>query len=244
MMQFENNIRIKILIVISLLLLFSTSGYSRTINSREQEFLALLDTANTAFRKGEYNKAKKLSEDIISKVPNSAAYNILGVSIYMSENDPYTAIEYFKKSLELTPEQPDICKKIAIIYAELNDLDESIEYYKKAIQYDPDNKELLFTYGVLTLVERNDPYTALEYINKSRSNSVPNTPEALDPKKEYLVGICYLLTGKKFMVIDQITLLKKNNFNDMAEHLESMSQLVNSGKEIDMKKVLGMYNQK
>lgn len=97
--------------------------------------------------KGEFNealddalKSLKLYEEINSNNYKGliAAYNTLGmVSNYQNDSD--TAVEYFKKSLNIAKEnkelrsQSDMLNNIGITYYSKGDFEEAINYYKKSI---------------------------------------------------------------------------------------------------------------
>lgn len=126
----------------------------------------LMLKAENHMKRGEYEEARKIYNDILLKDPgNAKAYNKLGV-ICAYEKDTNQAKIYFMKALQLNPHLSSAASNLGNIYFELQDLDKAKTFYEKAIAIDPHNP---IPYNNLAVVYKklNDMENYVKYYKKS-----------------------------------------------------------------------------
>jgi len=104
--------------------------------------------AQFKLKKTQYDEAKLLYERIVKEKPDYVdAYFWLG---YISEETSQReqAVSYWKKALDLDPEQPDVLNSLGYVYAENGEnLDEAEAMVKKALSIYPGNPAYLDSLG-------------------------------------------------------------------------------------------------
>lgn len=81
------------------------------------------------------------NNDYKSRIDEDELYQLLGDSYYYRENkDFFTAIEYYKKSLEIKPEQKRLLQNVAVAYHTQKSYEQALEYYDKRIELGIDEK--------------------------------------------------------------------------------------------------------
>jgi len=76
------------------------------------------------------------------------------------------ALDYFKKVLDIQPNQVDTLNEIGLCYISIGKIDESIKYFEKALKIKENDSEILSNLGMAYL-EKHDLVKAEEYLNKS-----------------------------------------------------------------------------
>ena len=94
--------------------------------------------ASNAFESGDYNKAveeyKKINPPTLESCMGIAA-------AYQSLNNNNEAINYYKKAMELSPNNADLPYYIASIYINLNDTEKAKPYIQMALSKNPNHKQ-------------------------------------------------------------------------------------------------------
>jgi len=104
--------------------------------------------------KGEIKKAEEYLEKSIEIDPDYAySYNLLGI-IYTKRNPEKTFL-YFKKAVEIEPENILFIKNFALICRNTGRIKLAIKYYRKALQLKPDSPDILNDIGICYAMKRN-----------------------------------------------------------------------------------------
>lgn len=105
-----------------------------------------IDKAEGLFKKGEYQKASILYEEIFQETPKkriklrlSKIYFLLGETYYRKKDYP-EAKKYWQKSIELVPGNLKILFLLAEIYREENNWQDAEKYYLQVIELDKEKK--------------------------------------------------------------------------------------------------------
>ena len=97
--------------------------------------------------------------------------------------DNIHAIEYYKRALQLQPDNIKVMERIGRAYSNMNDMENAIEYLNKALKIDPEYEPVLRS---LALHYRySEPEKAIEYLERVVQNN-PEAYEALD-----FLGLCF-----------------------------------------------------
>lgn len=169
----------------------------------------LMIKAESHMERGEYQEARKIYNNILSRDPNNAkAYNKLGV-ILAREGNAEEAKTHFIKALKLNPRMSSAASNLGNVYFEAQDLEKAKEYYEKAIALDPENP---IPYNNLAVIYKRskdiDKYVKfykksveLSARRISGSRTTPQKKEAMRPIYKVVVAflaivlILYLLTS-------------------------------------------------
>ena len=76
------------------------------------------------------------------------------------------ALTYYKKALQLEPENTSLCKKIASVYRNLKQYDKAKELLERSIALDSTDKTTYYNYGNL-LVDMNEKDKAMQMYKKA-----------------------------------------------------------------------------
>lgn len=97
-------------------------------------------------------------EDYRARIDDEELYQLLGDSYYYRENkDFFTAIEYYKKSLAINPNQKRLLQNVAVAYHSQKSYEQALEYYDKRIELGIDEKS--------SSILKNAGYCALNIAN-------------------------------------------------------------------------------
>lgn len=84
---------------------------------------------------------KQQDEEYKSRIGDDELYQLLGDSYYYRENkDFFTAINYYKKSLEVNPNQKRLIQNVAVAYHSQKSYEQALEYYDMRIALGIDEK--------------------------------------------------------------------------------------------------------
>ncbi len=155
-----------------------------------QEFLAknpgayqvLLNIGDCYREKAEYDKAVENYNKLIEQAgtdstmgKNMAAKGLAAIGLcYLKQNDMAQATDYFKKSIDMAPQDENLPYNVGEIYFSNSQIDDAIKYFEMAIQIKPDWP---------------DPYlrVAYAYLNKGDSPKAAENLEKfikLEPETE------------------------------------------------------------
>ena len=132
-----------------------------TRRSRLFPNLQRLQLAYDLLEKGQYEKAMKISQDLINKDPNNSNYlQILG-NLYGKFNQYDSAEEYYDKALRLQPYSSTLMNEIGQLYIKEKKFDEAISILKKAHSLSPD-RTFITESMALTYIGKQDYLHATE----------------------------------------------------------------------------------
>ena len=115
-----------------------------------------------------YRRAEKISRKLLQQDASQAdALAMLALTkSYLNEYD--TAIEVYRKALELSPNQPKLWIKLGIAYNNIREFENSEHCHKMAVLYDPRSAEAIYWLGNAAL-GRGDDRLAQFYLEKAIS---------------------------------------------------------------------------
>lgn len=150
-----------------------------SLNSDALNLLGLLKIQTKQFDEG-IAYAKKAVE----LKPCAYFYENLGRA-YSGCANYNEAIKSYKKSLELNPEDYDVCFNLALAYKKCGRFEEAIETYRLALKLNPDSADVYF--NMANVYENiNDTKKALEYYEKAKEHGVR------DENINYFLAVSYL----------------------------------------------------
>jgi len=115
--------------------------------------------------KGKVKKAKRYLEKSIKIDPDYVySYNLLGI-IY-SEKNQEKAFLYFKKAVEIEPENVSFINNFALICKNTGRIEIAIRYYKKALKMKPNSTDILNDLGICYAI-KGDKEKAIEMWKKA-----------------------------------------------------------------------------
>ena len=82
-------------------------------------------------------------------------------NIYFDVSQWPTAIEYYTRVLNETPNNADVRTNMGIAYFYSGDLDRALKEFDKALKADPRHAQTLFNVGIVKLNGKNDPKGAI-----------------------------------------------------------------------------------
>lgn len=108
--------------------------------------------ANTLANMGEFEEALEIFFEYLELEggDSSIAFCCIG-ECYEKLGDFENAAEYYRKTLEVEPENPDALYGIAVVELENDNIDESYKYATRAIELDPNIPEYWFGLGKLSM---------------------------------------------------------------------------------------------
>lgn len=123
------------------------------------------------------DEAKIVSGDFLDlKSDEFYMSQIMGIISYISK-DYDTSIKYFKKALDIKPEEPDVYYNLGNVFKDIGELEEAINCYLKAIELNP---EFIDAYNNLGVVLKN---------KGDYENSIKMFKKAIDLKPDYAGAI-------------------------------------------------------
>ena len=114
---------------------------------------------------GDPAKAKNIADDYINKVSISAAQSLELALAFQNEKLDKYAMLCFQQALNLSPNSPEIHKKVGYYYLSRNDKEKAKEYFIRSFQLDPNQPEVAGELGRLG-VEVRIPTNTGQDINK------------------------------------------------------------------------------
>jgi len=144
-------------------------------------------TANMYQDAGKYPQAAAHLEDALRIAPKSAHYWQLLGDVKLLEKDYHAAKDYFGKSSDLFPENPEALDSLAHINQQLGEHQIAIQCWQKAAQLEPDNPEY-YVSMTESYLARNDNVLASQAISQALTKC-PDHPKALLLKAEAEIGI-------------------------------------------------------
>lgn len=133
----------------------------------EEEASLLYSNASNCFKAGKYQDAINLYTNITPATPES----LVGIGAsYQAMKNYKAAAEYFKKSLDMEPNNADTAYYLALAYSNAQDLAQAKTYVKKSLAIEPNNK---------------NSKELLDYINQSELAAYLEQADKLYNEKKY-----------------------------------------------------------
>lgn len=152
-----------------------------------------------------YKTITEISED---KHQVYEAYNAIAQE-YLIQNHFIESIEYFKKSIALSPQNNPAISKIYVPFSELNKLDDFIEYFQQLTDVAPFNSDVWF-YLSKAYYDTNDFEKALDSIEYALAIR-PDDPNFVQKKSDILIQL-----KRPFEALE----LLKEKFNQNKEYID------------------------
>lgn len=157
-------------------------------------------------------------EDYATNIDEDEIYQLLGDCYYYRKpNDFYTAVYYYKKSLELNPDQKRITQNAAVALHSLKNYAEALTFYDKRIELGIDTTSFNIYknagYCALNIANRESGDTEVEDdIIESDEEEAEASLDLIDPNKNYYeVAVGYMLKYLEFSPQDDKVLLLAAN---------------------------------
>jgi ATP-dependent Clp protease ATP-binding subunit ClpC len=108
----------------------------------------LLEDANQFYYKNDYDHARKLYEEILSRDGENAASLLMLAKIEIAGGNREKAVAYFEKSLQSAPDDVNAWNDLGNVLYDLQKYERAIECYKKALDLQPDYYWACFNTGL------------------------------------------------------------------------------------------------
>jgi len=145
---------------------------------------AWLRMVDIQMHRGNMVKADELFYNGFMKCPKSPAYNMEYAIRLVDKGDRKNAITYFKKSIELNPNEAPAYIQLASNYFALNRLEEGQSYLEKALQVEPGNR-LAMTTLCFYWINMGDREKASKWLNEIEAHPRIETAEKLNLKLKF-----------------------------------------------------------
>jgi tetratricopeptide (TPR) repeat protein len=159
--------------------------------------------------------------------------------IYDDKDDLNNAKVYFKKSLELQPNNKEALIGLSSIFERTGDINQSFGYIKMAIEFFPDDKELSLKYAQL-LINQESFTDAIPYVSKM----LDAEPSNITARK--MLGEIYLKEGDKQKAWEEYS--KVIDEMVFGERVDEAIEILSIFKDIEpvetRKKLVSLYKQK
>ncbi len=162
--------------------------------------------------------------DVLTDLLKSGIYDDLKVEVYLGlgnayyeKNEPRVAIDYYKKVVDLDPENIEAYVNLGNAYFSEEEFNKSVESYKMALQLSPDDSNIYSNLGV-AYIEMGEIEKAHKYLEESIR---------LDPANEsaiYNLGILFAINNNGEKAMEQYRKLIELN-SDMAGSLLKILEL-------------------
>ena len=97
---------------------------------------------------GDYERAKKIYEEVLVCQPNNfEALQLIGV-ISLQLGQYSVAIDFFKKSLTINNIQPFVLNNLGLAFLNIGNLEEAINFFTKALEIQPFDADFHFNLGI------------------------------------------------------------------------------------------------
>ncbi|MEA3475609.1 MAG: tetratricopeptide repeat protein [Candidatus Cloacimonadota bacterium] len=169
----------------------------------------------------EYEIALNYTQDDLDK---AVLYERLGHLYHHPKENYDKSIEYFKKALNIQPEDEIIYVNMGTVYADKGDYSKAIEYYQKAIEIDPDDASAYYNMG--------NAYDKMG--NYDKAIAFYQKAIEINPDDAYAynnMGLVYYYKGWKTSAADYLyqaglIYLKQNNRQRVLRQIDVMKDLV------------------
>jgi len=178
----------------------------------------LIEEAKDLVSNEEFEKAIKILEDLYQQQPDIDVKNNLIDALFAYGgylNDYYVleydeSINFFKRIIELDPENSRAHYNLGIAYFNLNRFEEALNSYKIAISIKPDNKHVYYNIGLLHEKTEN-----LE-------NAIESYEKALEIDPNYIYAMHSLKVVRQTLDINVNPKSKTQEIKDKVETLKSL----------------------
>jgi tetratricopeptide (TPR) repeat protein len=172
------------------------------------------------YEEGKYEEAAKEYQAAIEKNPGEATnYFNLGVTL-MALNKPDEAVEVFKKTIEIQPENFGALKSLGQIYTKENEFEEAAKYLDLASKLSAEDPEVFYNLGVSRMNIGDYPRAAEAFHKTFACNE--RYVDAL-----YMLGLVYLHQNKMEEARAFLEkFLKLNPDDPKAEDIKKMIEII------------------
>ncbi len=126
----------------------------------------LVKNADNSFLDGNYKQASSFLQKAYAQNQHDLEILVkLGYVMAMQDQNEQ-ALTYYKKALQLEPENSSLCKKIASVYRNLKQYGKAKELLERSIALDSTDKTTYYNYGNL-LVDMNEKDKAVQMYKKA-----------------------------------------------------------------------------
>jgi len=127
---------------------------------------ALIQQAVQAFQGGNFTKAEEVLQYVLNVKPTEfEALHLLAI-VYASQNEHDTALEWYKKALEIIPDDASALSNFASSLSAIGRIQEALNIFRKVLEINPNDS--VFFYNIAnTLCELGRHEEALFYYEKS-----------------------------------------------------------------------------
>lgn len=140
----------------------------------------------------EYDEARREMSRAVTLHKNDTSYVILG-KLHLLQNDVEGAIEVYKAAVTSSPENPDLCATLGLLYMQSGRHAEAFEQLGTALAFDPSNSKAILAAGSM-MQSHNDLDVALsKYRVAAAADNMPESPQLWSN-----IGMCFF--GKKKFV--------------------------------------------
>lgn len=102
---------------------------------------------------GNYDRAIRALEKLLESYPDFGQAHYDLASLYLEMDEKEKALEHYRESINLEPDNAVFCKGLAdLYYVKLGNVDEALKLYRKALETDPNDCETLMILGNLAVV--------------------------------------------------------------------------------------------
>ncbi len=171
------------------------------------------------------------NETYSSTIDSSEVYQLLGDSYYYRKpKDFASAIEYYKKSLEIKPDQERVIQNLAVAYHSLQSYDQALEYYQKRIDMgiDSSSSAILSNAGKCAF---SIAYTASEGDDEDMEEEEPGMNNPVDPQEYYQLAADYFTQYLEYnssdtSIVDRVASVYLYQLRDCANGVKYYQQLL------------------
>jgi len=185
----------------------------------------LIEEAKDLVSNEEFEKALKILEDLYQQQPDIDVKNNLIDALFAYGgylNDYYVleydeSINFFKRIIELDPENYRAHYNLGIAYFNLNRFEEALNSYKIAISIKPDNKHVYYNIGLLHEKTEN-----LE-------NAIESYEKALEIDPNYIYAMHSLKVVRQNL---DINVNPKSKTQEIKDNIEKLKSLLSMSKRV------------
>ncbi|MGD9580798.1 MAG: tetratricopeptide repeat protein, partial [Vampirovibrionia bacterium] len=174
--------------VIALLFIFMMCQFLMTIYYNNFMPVPGYPKAYKAFKTGNYERALKQIETVITRYPDNYESLILIANIYMNQFKYNESIKYLLAAKKVEPENILSYINLSNAYTAIENFNEAIESAEKITQLSKENWNALYTIALCNMLESNFQ-KAIEYFNKTLEKNIPEEQKLL---VHYGLYKCYL----------------------------------------------------
>eukprot|EP00744_Colponema_vietnamica_P015658 GILI01021955.1.p2 GENE.GILI01021955.1~~GILI01021955.1.p2 ORF type:complete len:352 (+),score=101.23 GILI01021955.1:65-1057(+) len=169
----------------------------------------LQDLGDSMYTSGRQDEAFDIYQDVIRIRPNPDTYNNLAM-LYQDKGDTDKAIEHFKKSLELAPNDTSAHLNLSGVYLDLHRVDEAVELLKACIERNPNYFKAYVNLGSVYMSVKPNMEEAYSLLSKA-VELAPGYSRA-----HFNFAMCCLQMGEVEKALEHMAIAKSDPTNPQA----------------------------